>query len=423
MTSEQRRAPATLLLSAALFVSTLAVYWRVRSFGFVSYDDNEYVYDNEVVRRGLTWDGVRWAFSGAHAGNWHPLTWISHMLDVSLFGVTPGPQHLVSVLIHVASSVILFIAVARMTGAMARSATVAALFALHPLHVQSVAWISERKDVLCALFGMICLLIYASLARRWSAGTYIALLFAFACGLLSKSMLVTLPFVLLLLDFWPLRRLRNAAELRSRTIEKIPLLLLSAAASIVTYLAQRATAMRTLNDIPFALRIENAILSYGRYLVKTVRPSRLAVFYPYNDTPSAARVAIVAAFLIGITLAAWKWRSIHPSLLVGWFWYLGMLVPVIGLIQVGGQSYADRYTYLPLIGIFMAVVWGVADFVLPLPTLKRPLIIATAAVLIACAIVTWMQIGIWANDETLFRRSAVSTLHNAVRSPFRIVQE
>jgi hypothetical protein len=419
MTPEPRRGLATLWLSAALFVSTIIVYWRVHSFGFVTYDDAEYVYQNDIVRHGLTLDGIGRAFSGVHAGNWHPLTWMSHMLDVSLFGMTPGPQHVVSVLIHATSTVLLFVALARMTGAIARSAVVAALFALHPLHVQSVAWIGERKDVLCALFAMICLLIYGSLARRWSTLKYIGFLIAFACGLMAKQMLVTLPFVLLLLDFWPLRRL----ELKSRIVEKIPLFVLSAAASIVVYLAQRGSAIRTLQEVPFGLRIENAILSNGRYLLKTVWPSRLAVFYPYNDTPSPLRVAIVAIVLAGFTFLAWRWRAIHPWLLTGWLWYLGMLVPVIGLIQVGGQSYADRYTYLPLIGIFIAVVWGVTEVASPHPALRRLLIVVTAAVLIACAIATWIQIGAWANDETLFRRTAVSTLHDAASSPFPAVQE
>ncbi len=400
------RSPAqpgsTAWLAAGLSLSTLIVYWRVGTFGFVTYDDNEYVYQNAVVRRGLTFDGIRWAFSGVHSSNWHPLTWMSHMLDVSLFGVAPGPQHIVSVLIHIASTVMLFLALARMTGAVARSATVAALFALHPLHVQSVAWIAERKDVLCALFGTICLLIYASLVRQWSIRKYIWVLVAFTLGLLSKQMLVTLPFVLLLLDYWPLKRLRNLAELRNRTVEKIPLFVLSAAASVVAYLAQRGTALRTLEEVPLGLRIENAVLSYALYLLKTFWPTRLTVFHPYNTAPSLIRVLIVAMVLVAITCFAWWRRGSQPYLLTGWLWYVGMLIPVIGLIQVGGQGSADRYTYLPLIGIFIAVVWGVADLVQPRPELKNPLIVATAAVLIACAIATWIQIGVWANSETLF---------------------
>jgi Flp pilus assembly protein TadD len=401
-------------MAAALFFFTLIVYWRASSFAFVTYDDNEYVYHNDVVSRGLTFDGIRWAFAGVHSGNWHPLTWISHMLDISLFGVAPGPQHFISVLIHAASTVILFIALTRMTGAVARSATVASLFALHPLHVQSVAWISERKDVLCALFGMICLLLYASLARRWTTRKYVWLLIVFALGLLSKQMLVTLPFVLLLLDFWPLQRLGNATELRSRVIEKIPLFVLSATASIVVYLAQRNVAVQTLAEVPLGLRIENAILSYGRYLLSTVWPSRLAIFYPYDVAPSAAQVAIVAILLTGITVLAWWRRRAQPYLLTGWLWYLGMLIPVIGLVQVGTQSYADRYTYLPLIGVFIALVWGVADLVSPRPALKQLLVVATAAVLVACSVVTWIQLGFWADGETLFRHALAVTHENAL---------
>jgi Flp pilus assembly protein TadD len=403
-------------IAAALFLTTLVVYWRAGSFGFVPYDDDEYVYHNEMVRRGLTLDGIRWAFSGVHASNWHPLTWISHMLDVSLFGVTPGPQHIVSLLIHAASAAILFLALVRMTRAVARSAIVAALFALHPLHVQSVAWIAERKDVLCALFFMICLLIYASLARRWSPRKYLGLLVAFALGLLSKQMLVTLPFVLLLLDFWPLQRLRNAAELRSRTVEKIPLFLLSAAASIVVYAAQRGQAVQTLAEIPLGLRAQTAILSYGRYLLKTVWPSRLTVFYPYDLHPSAGVVTIVAVLLVGITVLVWRRRTAQPYLLTGWLWYLGMLIPVIGLVQVGGQAYADRYTYLPLIGVFIAAVWSVAELVTTRAALKRPVIVTTAVVLIACAIVTWTQIGYWADGETLFRHALAVTRENSLAS-------
>lgn len=409
-----QKLPVTPWIAAALFFSTLIVYWRAASFAFVTYDDNEYVYHNDVVSRGLTFDGIRWAFTGVHSANWHPLTWMSHMLDVSLFGVTAGPQHVVSILIHAASTVILFIALTRMTGALARSATVAALFALHPLHVQSVAWISERKDVLCALFGMICLLIYASLARQWSLRKYLWLLIAFALGLLSKQMLVTLPFVLLLLDFWPLQRLRNIAELRRRVIEKVPLFVLSATASIVVYFAQRSTAVQTLAEVPFGLRIENAVLSYGRYLLNTVWPSRLSVFYPYDFSPSAALVTTVAILLAGITFFAWWRRRAQPYLLTGWLWYLGMLIPVIGLIQVGTQAYADRYTYLPLIGVFIALVWGVADLVAPRPALKQPLVVATAAALLACAILTWIQLGFWSDGETLFRHALAVTPENSL---------
>jgi len=401
-------------IAAALFFSTLIVYWRASSFAFVTYDDNEYVYHNDVVSRGLTVDGIRWAFAGVHSGNWHPLTWISHMLDVSLFGVNAGPQHFISVFIHAASTVVLFIALTRMTCAIARSATVAALFALHPLHVQSVAWIAERKDVLCALFGVICLLLYASLARQWSTRKYIWLLIVFTLGLLSKQMLVTLPFVLLLLDFWPLQRLQNAAEMRSRVIEKIPLFFLSATASIVVYLAQRGVAVQTLAEVPLGLRVENAILSYGRYLLNTIWPSRLAIFYPYDFAPSAALVALVAILLAGITVLAWRRRNAQPYLLTGWLWYLGMLIPVIGLIQVGTQSYADRYTYLPLIGVFLALVWVVADLVSTRPGLKQPLIAATTAVLLACAILTWIQLGFWADGETLFRHALAVTHENSL---------
>ncbi len=311
----------------------------------------------EIVR-GFTWPGVRWAFTGTHSGNWHPLTSLSHMLDCQLWGLNARGHHLTSVLLHTANALLLFSALRAMTGRLWRSAFVAALFAIHPLRVESVAWIAERKDVLSGLFFMLTLLAYTSYVRRpgWTRYSIVAL-FVLA-GLMSKPMLVTLPCVLLLLDFWPLQR--NVA-LGKLILEKMPLLLLAAGSGVATVWAQAQT-IQPLAHLPLSARLANAALAIVTYLGEMIWPARLAVFHPLRDRFPFWLVALAVGLIAAITFYALRWRRAQPAFAVGWFWYLGMLVPVLGLVQVGLQSHADRYTYLPQIGLYLALTWAIADF-------------------------------------------------------------
>ena len=378
-------------------VLTTAAYWPVRHHPFINFDDPQYVAENAPVLDGLTQAGVAWAFSTGHAGNWHPLTWLSHMLDVELFGVDPGAHHTVSLVLHVLTTLVLFWILWRTTAAPGRSAFVAAIFALHPLHVESVAWIAERKDVLSALFFMLTIAAYVSYARRPSVARYAIVVICFALGLMAKPMLVTLPFVLLLLDVWPLQRTKQSM------FEKIPLFALAIASSIVTFLVQQqAGAVRTFDALPFTTRLANAVVAYVAYLWKAIWPTGLAPIYPYPASQSILVVLGAAAFLAAITWAAWRWRRDRPYLLVGWLWYLGMLVPVIGLIQVGSQPIADRYTYLPLVGLSIAVAWG-----LPRRSAAgaKAGAIAAAGVVIALAIGTRWQVSHWRTSIALWEHA------------------
>jgi tetratricopeptide (TPR) repeat protein len=346
---------------------TLVIYGQVEGFSFVNYDDNLYVTDNEHVQAGLTLDGLRWAFTTGGASNWHPVTWLSHMLDVTWFGERSGAHHLVNVLLHAVAAVLLFRVLKNMTAAVWPSALAAALFAVHPLHVESVAWVSERKDVLSAVFWLLTLSAYHAFVKRPSAGRYAATLLLFAVGLMAKPMLVTLPAVLLLLDYWPLRRYTGsrplAAQVFSRVIEKAPLLVLAAASCVVTFLVQRqGQSVASVDVLPLTLRVENAVVSYARYLLMTVWPRGLAVFYPHPGPALPGwQVVLALVVLAAITAMAAARARRSPYLLVGWLWYVGTLVPVIGLVQVGGQALADRYTYIPLIGVFIMGAWGAGE--------------------------------------------------------------
>jgi Flp pilus assembly protein TadD len=431
---------------AAVFLATavVAVYGQVYDFDFVEFDDPGYVTDNPFVRGGLTWDGMRWAFSTGHMWNWHPLTWLSHMLDVQLFGLAPGAHHLVNVAFHLANTVLLFALLQRATGTPWPSFTVAALFALHPLHVESVAWISERKDVLSTFFFFLTLWAYVRYveqrARRW----YLAALGFFALGLMTKQMLVTVPFVLLLLDVWPLGRLvlpgvtpsakvtkrrknhrkeRSAAapaEDRERATpwrallwEKLPFFALTVVASIVAYFAQLWTgAMADAASLPISLRIANALIAYARYLGVAVWPAGLAVFYPYDMRLSSPEVFGSALVIAVISLAVLSIARGHPYALVGWLWYLGTLVPVIGLVQVGSHAHADRYTYVPLIGIFVLLAWGGRSFAARRAIPRSMVSASVAGVIAAYAGVTWMQIAVWKDGETLFAHAVQVTRAN-----------
>ena len=406
------------LVSAALFLFTLGLYARVAGHPFLFFDDNQYVTENPVVRAGLTWQGVIWAFTSLQAFNWHPLTWLSHMLDVELFGLSPGPHHLVNAALHAGNAVLVFLVFRRMTGATWRSALVAALFAVHPTHVESVAWVAERKDVLSTLFGLLALLVYAAYARRGGPLRYAGVLALFALSLLAKPMWVTLPFLLLLLDVWPLQRWsatpipRDAGPpaspghgLGRLVLEKLPLLALSAASSVVTVVAQERGGAVAGLQLELGSRLGNALVAYARYVGKTLWPSPLAVYYPFDvgGLPAWA-VALAAAFLLGVTVLSVLGARRMPWLLVGWAWFLGTLVPVIGLVQVGGQAMANRYTYLPSIGLFVIVAWGGNALAARwrLGTAFR----AVAVVgLVALASVTWNQIGYWSSHVTLFRHA------------------
>lgn len=399
-------------LAAALVAATLAVYAPVRQHAFLNYDDPEYVSENPTVRSGLTLDGVRWALTSVHHATWHPLTSLSHLLDVELFGVTAGPHLAVNVALHALAAVTLFAVWRAMTGARWPSAWVAGVFALHPLHVESVAWVSERKDVLSGLFFMLTLGCYLLYVRRPARSRYLLLVVVFALGLLAKPMLVTLPFVLLLLDVWPLARL-GPTRPRTLIVEKLPLLALAAAVSVVTLVAQtHVGAVATLADVPLGARIANALLACVRYLRKAVWPTDLAVFYPLDGDLPLARVLGAAALLAAITLVALRERQRRPYLLTGWLWYLGMLVPVLGLVRQGEQAMADRFTYLPLIGVTVMVAWGVGDGLGARG--RAPLAVAGSAALAALALLTVRQLAYWQDSVTLFRHALAVTTDNYV---------
>jgi tetratricopeptide (TPR) repeat protein len=402
-------------VAAAIVLAVVAVYARTAGFAFV-FDDDQYLVQNTALRGGLTLRSLGWAFTSLTASNWHPLTWISHLLDVALFGMQPGPHHLTNLLLHAAGAVLLLLALRALTGALWPSAFVAAAFALHPLHVESVAWVSERKDVLSGVFWMLTLLAYARYARRPSAGRYALVAAAFALGLLAKPMLVTLPFVLLLLDFWPLGRLAPRGDrTRAALLEKLPLLVLSAASAVVTYEAQwRAGAIDAWGEHPLGWRVGNALLSYVAYLGKTIWPSGLAAFYPASVAPIPALPAVAALLLLlALTVAAVALGARRGYLLAGWLWYLGTLVPVIGLVKVGSQSMADRYTYLPLVGVFVAVAWGAADAAGRMRRGRGALLAWGAAVwLAAMAVVAAVQAGTWRDNLTLYGHAVAVTEGN-----------
>jgi Flp pilus assembly protein TadD len=410
------------IVGGALAVLVLAVFGQVRGFAFVNVDDQRYVYENPFVRNGLTWDGVREAFSVFRSGNWHPVTWLSHMADVQLFGLDAGWHHLVGVALHATSAILLFTLLRGATGSVWRSAFVAALFAVHPLHVESVAWVAERKDVLSTALFLAALNAYVAYARRPRPGPYAAVVALFGLGLLAKPMLVTFPFVLLLLDAWPLRRLAGgpSAGFAQRgpgplVLEKLPLLARSAAASVLAVLAQSAAeADVSAARVAMGARIANAIVSYDGYLGKTVWPARLAEYYPHPYVFGGGlpgwQIAGAAAILLAITGVALRERSRRPYLLVGWLWYLGTLVPVIGLVQVGLQASADRYTYIPLIGVFVAVVWGIGDAIPP--AWHRIAAAGACAALAALGWVAHAQASVWRDSESLHRHALAVSEQN-----------
>jgi protein O-mannosyl-transferase len=441
------------VICSLLALTTWVAYWPVTRHQFVNFDDPHYISDNPHVKAGLTWSGLLWAFQSGYASNWHPLTWISHMVDCQLYGLSSAGHYLTNLLFHLANTLLLFLLLRRLTGSLGRSAFVAALFAWHPLHVESVAWASERKDVLSTFFFLLTLWSYVRYAEVQrlrsnvqSQGTedrsqneatrhtphailltppesryYVLSLFLFALGLMSKPMLVTLPFVLLLLDFWPLGRLQfSTLNSQPSTLwrllrEKLPFFALALVTSIVTYLVQRSGgAVSSLELVPFHSRITNALVAYVRYLSLTLWPAQLAVVYPYSKHLAAGSVIAAALLLAGVSGFFLSRARRQPYLAVGWLWFLGTLVPTIGLVQVGPQCMADRYTYIPSIGLFLLLVWGLDALLDPWPPKRLCLPVAGTLALAACLACTCRQLTYWQDSESLFRRAIAVTMDNHI---------
>jgi tetratricopeptide (TPR) repeat protein len=426
----------------ALFLFTLALYSRVKSYSFINYDDQTYVAKNLQVRSGLSWKTFTWSLTATEGSNWHPLTWLSHALDCQLYGLNPAGHHLTSVLFHCLNVLLLFLLLHRATRLAGRSALVAALFALHPLNVESVVWIAERKNVLSTAFFFLAIGAYGWYALKPSVKRYVLVAVLFVLGLASKPMVITLPLVFFLLDFWPLGRIRvlslpslPARQIRNRkaqsqrlaigtrcsvpqvsflslAVEKLPLLLLSAASAVVTVIAQRSGgAVRSLERIPLGLRVENATFSDAMYVWKAFWPARLALYYPLSR-PASWTVGMAVLFLLAVSGLAWKQRFVRPYLMFGWLWYLVTLIPVIGIVQVGDQAMADRYAYVPLIGIFVLLVWGLADWA-DSKRLGGTLRAATTASIFAVlSFLTWRQSRYWRSSYDVWEHTRAVTRVN-----------
>ena len=416
----------TAVICLGLVAITWIVFGQTLGFDFVNYDDNSYVYQNPWISNGLTWEGLKRSLTHPLVGNWHPLTSISLMLDAQVFGLNPGGYHFVNVLLHTIGVLLLFFALRQMTGATWRSAFVAALFAIHPLRAESVAWISERKDVLSGVFFFLALLTYVRYVRKPSIGAYLVLTACFTLGLLAKAMLVTLPFLLLLLDYWPLRRFavvaETAVDARARPpvsvsrliLEKLPLLALVGATSIATILSQEQ-ALASASSWSMRWRVENALVTIWIYLREMVWPVHLAVFYPHPKGSILLWIVILALFFfLAVSVGAFLWRKKYPYLFTGWFWYVGMLVPVIGLVQVGLQAHADRYTYLPQIGIYLLVTWSVAELFAARKSYRLILGGLATAIIATLMIVAWRQTGYWSDPVRFWEHTLAVTENNEV---------
>jgi len=419
------RVKQVLAIAALLAVCTLALYSRVGGHPFISYDDQYYVYENSHVKEGLTWATLTWSLTATEEANWHPITWLSHALDCELFGLNPSGHHWMNVAIHALNAVLLFLLLWRVTGATGRSLLAAALFALHPLNVESVAWVAERKNVLSTLFFLLALGAYGWYARKPSVPRYIAVALLFVIGLAAKPMVITLPFVLLLLDFWPLRRIENWIEPASvfpvpqerfakLVLEKLPLLVFSAGSAVVTVVAQGESVIPTM-VLPIGVRLENAIYAYGMYLWKMIWPAHLALIYPHpGRTLAAWQPALAALTLAAIGWIAWKHRATRPQTPVGLLWFLGTAVPVIGIIQVGIQVIADRYAYVPLIGIFVIVAWGLGDLADYFHLSFVPRAATMLLIVGALSFVTWRQIGYWQSTVDVWTHALNVTTNNSI---------
>jgi protein O-mannosyl-transferase len=429
----QRTKSQIWLIVLGLIIVTAAVYAPVRHYDFIRWDDPQYVSENPYVAGGLNWNAVVWAFTTGHAAYWHPITWLSHMMDVQLYGLNANRHHLTSVFIHIINSILLFFLLRRMTGAQGRSAFVAALFAVHPLHVESVAWIAERKDVLSTLFWLLTVWAYVSYIREPVKWRYVAVLVLYALGSMSKPMLVTLPCVLLLLDVWPLRRVEFAtrgqsrwafvfsadqqSKVKSLVLEKIPLFAIALTSSIITFFVQRNTGgIAELGALPLSVRAGNAIASYGKYILKMFWPVGLSALYPLTGTVDPGQVIISALALIAVSVLVVRSARTHPYLVVGWLWFLGQLVPVIGFIQVGPQSMADRYTYVPIIGLFIMLAWGIPDLLARWSHARNALPAAAIVAICACAILARNQVGYWQSGFDLWGHAVAVTSQNYMAS-------
>ena len=414
-----------ILICMFLIVTSLAVYWQVADYGFVSYDDGAYVTENPNVRGGFSGENVIWAFTEFHSGNWHPLTWLSHMLDCELFGLKAGMHHLANLFFHIANSMLLFFVFRRMTGALWQSAFVAALFALHPLHVESVAWVAERKDVLSTFFWMLTMWAYVRYTERPGVNRYILVVVLFALGLMAKPMVVTLPFVLLLMDFWPLGRLKLGSAAKRDSVsskksfnlgviwEKIPLFVLMLFSCVMTLLSEDGTgSVISLNEFPLEIRLPNVLVSYVGYIEKMVWPAGLAAFYPQPESVLLWKTVGAGLLLILMFVMFFKAARTWPYLIFGWLWYFGTLIPVIGLIKVGDQSMADRYTYVPLIGVFVMVAWGFPELMKRWRYRRIALAASASIVLFLLMVCSWLQARHWKNDFFLFKHAVNVTANN-----------
>lgn len=405
---------ATLLLSIAV----LMIYFNVQYFKFVNYDDPAYITENQIIKNGLTWKGVVWAFTTNYYGNWHPITTISFMFEYVIFRLGAGAYHWNNLLFHILNSLLLFFVFKRITHAFWQSLFVAALFALHPLHVESVAWISGRKDVLCAFFWFLTMYAYARYVEQPTLFRYVFVLSSFTLGLMAKPMLVTLPFVLLLLDYWPLSRFTFRQMHKSITkviLEKIPLIILSIASSMITFLAQKKSqSVVPLELLSFQTRLSNAFVAYVKYIYKTLWPVDLTVLYPYPGAVPLDQLLFSIVILVIITVIVLCFIQDYRYLFIGWFWYLGTLIPVIGIIQVGAQAMADRYTYIPLIGLFIMVAWGIPDLLKEWHLKKIVMIVSATVTCFVLMSTSWLQVQIWRNSMTLFQHAIAVTQQNYI---------
>jgi tetratricopeptide (TPR) repeat protein len=424
----------TLLIILLLCLITISVYWQVGNHDFINFDDPQYVTENSSIQAKFSRKSILWAFTTTHAGFWFPLTWLSLLLDFQLYGLNPGGYHLTNLLLHLANTILLFLVLKRMTKARWQSAFVAALFAIHPLHVESVAWVVERKDVLSTLFWLLAMWAYLRYVERPGIARYLLTFFAFALGLMAKPMLVTLPFILLLLDYWPLMRLHPPPDVAANesspnktlihglprrsfielVLEKAPLFALAALSSMITFFTQRSVgAVRSIHELPFMVRFANGLVSYVKYIGKTIWPMNLAVFYPHPESTLPVWQIVVSGLLLtGISIAVMRAARNRRYLAVGWLWYLGTLVPVIGLVQVGAQAMADRFTYVPLIGLFLIIAWGTPDLLNRMRWRRIIIAFSAGVLLVALMVSTWRQLHRWSNSIMLWEHALTVTQNN-----------
>jgi len=413
--------PLKVAICIFLMVATFCIYSQIQDHEFINFDDDKYITNNLNVQAGLTIESIKWAFTPSHTSYWHPMTWLSHMLDYQLYGLHPKGHYLTNLFLHISSVLILFIVLLRMTGALWKSGFVAAMFALHPLNVESVAWIAERKNVLSTLFWLLTMWAYIHYAAKPTIKRYGLVFLFFTLGLMSKAMLVTLPFVLLLLDYWPLRRLKfeqerggnetsekntaRRSEVFRLVLEKIPLFLLTTGLSIVTFIATKSLGAIAEN-VTFSTRLTNATVSNLEYLEKMIWPEKLAIFYAHPGNTLAVWKGILCGMaLVGITIISIRLIKKAPYFSVGWFWYLGTLVPVIGMVQVGVQAMADRYAYVALIGIFIIVAWGVPELISKWRYKEKVLSAVAGIIIFTLLITTWRQVSHWKNSITIFKHA------------------